>query len=446
MKLLAASAGNSTPLLELEFYFTAENECGDIISFEGIDGEVFACHHASCRPPTSGGTGGSLPKGSSGGGASSTTGDGSYKVGGSISASDIQGLKGAEAKTAGEIVNANGTLSQAHMNPDGTFNFSEAEEKRIAAGWEGQGLNREEMIENAMAAALSAISRDTAGPDSVWYSFENEEWAQPLSEATGMSVEAIFAATSVTSALRRWPENKVVVERLIKKLADDEPFEVTQKMADEYNKYNGKAKFGVTELQPGMYKPSDMSSAVMARLATGLGWKVANLIGTRPVFQAIAVLRGEVEPNQLIHGPKQRSFYSNLAHPEVSYSVTNDFWAARALVGTGTLRLPDNGVDAQGNKLNTSKGATREVTMRDWETTITGYNTNRNGEREPVRGNIANAIFKNSVLYADATRITVQALDRLAQTDVRFRGMKPHEFQALLWVNQQREYDERGWT
>lgn len=447
MKLLS-SAGNSTPYLDLEFYFTEEDDDGAILSFTGLDGEVFACYDASCAPPPVG-TGGSKPGGKGakapggGGGSSSGIPSGNYRVGGgAVNDTDLALLGGKAAKTKDEIVNDNGTLSQLHMNPDGTFTFTAAEEKRIEKGWADQGLNRDEMIENAMTAARTAISRDTAEADAAWYTYENQEWAKPLSEATGVSTDAIFAATSVTSALRRWSENKVVVERLIKKLADDEPFEVTQKMADEYNTFNAKAKFGVTELQPGTYKPSDMSSAAMARLATGLGWKVANKMGTRPVFQAIAVIRGEIEPNALIHGPKQRSFHSNLAHPEVPYSVTNDFWASRVLVGDKKLILPDNGVDSDGNRINPARNARREMTMREWETTTTGYDSHG----KPIKDNIANAILKNSLLYADASRITVQALDRLRQEDVRFREMKPHEFQALLWVHKQREYQERGWV
>lgn len=61
MEILIASAGNATPVIDLEFFWIEENEAGEIVSFEALDGEIFACYSAACRPPTSGGTGGSNP-------------------------------------------------------------------------------------------------------------------------------------------------------------------------------------------------------------------------------------------------------------------------------------------------------------------------------------------------------------------------------------------------
>lgn len=55
------TAANAVPL-DLEFFFLEEDENGGILNFVSIDGEVFACHDPACRPPTSGGTGGSSPK------------------------------------------------------------------------------------------------------------------------------------------------------------------------------------------------------------------------------------------------------------------------------------------------------------------------------------------------------------------------------------------------
>jgi hypothetical protein len=55
------TAGSTVPL-DLEFFWLDEDEEGGVLNFISVDGEVFACYDASCRPPTSGGTGGSSPK------------------------------------------------------------------------------------------------------------------------------------------------------------------------------------------------------------------------------------------------------------------------------------------------------------------------------------------------------------------------------------------------
>jgi hypothetical protein len=59
VEFAVTSAG--TGPIDLEFFWLEEDEDGGILSFIAIDGEQFACYDASCRPPTSGGTGGSSP-------------------------------------------------------------------------------------------------------------------------------------------------------------------------------------------------------------------------------------------------------------------------------------------------------------------------------------------------------------------------------------------------
>jgi hypothetical protein len=281
-----------------------------------------------------------------------------------------------------------------------------------------------------------------------WYSREHQ-WGAGLASKHSVDLIRILAAASVVSAQRRWGNegtgtsrphtNKGCIELLLKKLADDEPFEVTQEMADEFNSFDPKAtrKIGYgTRIEPGMYRPSELSSVSLARLTKQLGWKVVAQTGVVPIAQAIAVLRGELQPNDVILGMKQRSFVSNLLRPDVDYVSTNDVWHLRTALGDALIEVSDNRVGPDGEKL-APKGTRVVTTLKDYESWVTGYKTNKKGERVPDRGNAPQDILSGGPpyggLYNEVTKATREALQRLKETDPRFADMLIHEFQALIW-------------
>lgn len=433
-----------------------------------IDGEQqvmtpyeFACHDASCRPPGSGGTGGSRAKGTAAhsegeggtaaggfkGGGTGTLGVGTRHIGSEQHADDMHQLISTNEKAfTNNHINADGTLGLPYTKPGGggTIEFDAKMQKFVDGKLADLGVTHKELVDNLVADGAAAIGSAHAQAAVKWYDTENE-WGTNLANSYGVSPERIFAAVSLTSAMRKWgvegtgtnasSTNKGAIETILKKLHDDEPFTVTHEMAASFNTFKGEKK-GIGEgahIEPGEYRPSDLSSASIARLATGLGWKILNSAGTKPVAKAIAVIRGELNVNDVVRGTKQRSFVSNLAHPEIDYTSTNDLWHFRAVAGSTKFNFPDRRKNEDGTPVTPGTGNKIRTTLHDYESHITGYDK----QGKAVRGNAPHDIFTGSPphsgLYTEVTKVTREALDRLSSQDVRFKGMKIHEFQALVW-------------
>lgn len=456
LRLTAAAVPYGVSMVsEMDFAFIVEVDGEQVV----MSPYEFACYDASCRPPTSGGTGGSSPKG--GGKASAGGADGQFigggpgtlgggkkrKIGGDQHADDMRQLIASEQKDfVNNHMNDDGTLGLPFTKPGGagTVEFDPKMQKWVDNKLAELGVTHEQLVDNLVADGLNAIESPQAAKAITWYDTENE-WGTNLATTYGVDIDRVFAAVSLTSAMRKWgvegtgtnppSTNKGAIETILKKLKDDEPFEVTAEMAANFNTFKGDKK-GIGEgatIEPGIYRPSDLSSASIARLATGLGWKVLNSAGTKPIAKAIAVIRGELDVNDVVRGTKQRSFVSNLAHPEIDYTSTNDLWHFRAVAGKTEFNFPDRRKNPDGTPVVPGTGNKIKTTLADYESHVTGYDK----AGKPVRGNAPHDIFTagppNSGLYAEITKVTRDALDILAERDVRFQGMKIHEFQALVW-------------
>lgn len=455
-------------MLPLEFMWIEEDADGNILSYTNLDGEEFACHSAACAPPNkkgTGGTGGSNPNGTPGktgkanaggaggefiGGGPGTLGGGiARKIGGDQHVDDMKQLIASEQKDfLNNHTNEDGTLGIPFTKPGGggQVDFDPKMQKWVDNKLAELGVTHQELVDNLVNDGSNAIESPMAAKAIKWYDTENE-WGTNLANTYGVGIDRVFAAVSLTSAMRKWgvegtgtnasSTNKGAIETILKKLKDDEPFEVTAEMAANFNTFKGEKK-GIGEgaqITPGIYKPSDLSSASIARLATGLGWKVLNSAGTKPIAKAIAVIRGELEVNDVVRGTKQRSFVSNLAYPGIDFTSTNDLWHFRAVAGQSSFNFPDRRKNEDGSPVvSTGTGSKFRTTLGDYESHTTGYNK-KTGKAE--RGNAPHDIFTggppNSGLYTEVTKITREALDTLASRDVRFEGMKIHEFQALVW-------------
>ena len=426
-----------------------------------VDGDIltpyeFACHDASCRPPTSGGTGGSRPAGAGPGGGGRFSGGGEGTIGGTTSRhiggdqhdTDMNQLISTDEKPfVNNHINSDGTLGLPFTKPGGggTVEFDPKMEKWVNDKLAELGVTHEELVTNLVNDGLKAIDSPQAEKAIKWYDSEHA-WGHNLAETYGVSPERIFAAVSLTSAMRKWGNegtgtngpstNKGAIETILKKLKEDEPFEVTPEMAQKFNEFKGEKKgIGVgAKIEPGTYRPSDLSSVSIARLATDLGWKILNTAGAGPIAKAVAVLRGELDVNDVVRGTKQRSFVSNLAHPEIDYTSTNDLWHFRAVAGNSEFNFPDRRKNPDGTRVSPKTGSKIRTTLADYEDHITGYDKKTG---KPVRGNAPHDIFTgsppNSGLYTEVTKVTRDALDKLSTLDPRFKGMKIHEFQALVW-------------
>jgi len=168
-----------------------------------------------------------------------------------------------------------------------------------------------------------------------------------------LSQDQLTGMIAVTSAQKRWQENKDFAEAIARKLAADQPFHVDQHDIDDYNAWATRRHAGEArphpELKPGTYRPSELPTDFAASRTPGM----PKHLNTDYVVRAAKIYRGDVSLDEVIQGPKQRSFVNNLMDPSDKRFVTVDTWHYKAAM--------------QGIKLKrTVKGGTFNYTLEQW--------------------------------------------------------------------------------
>lgn len=433
-------------MLQLEFMWIEEDLDGNITKYIDLQGEEFACRSAACAPPNkkgTGGVGGSLDKNGNPG-KSRKTAESAASPSAVPAGVGRQFLPKAGAPGEEEMVKHLGAMrANAAKSLKKDFNtdldpLSEQELATVNKRLQAQGSSLADWDVNTRnAIGLIKEHFPEAGEEAfTWYPRMND-WAGELSARTGLSKNQILAGTALTSTLKKWHENQEVVERIVKIYEEDKPFRITQEMADAYTAHSTKSDMGARALEAGTYKPSDLSTGTLARLFSvdananakvnpgAAAFKNSDLdhenyaIGgkyyTTGLAKAMAVLRGEISPDEVVSGPKQLNFYMNLAHPELSSGVTHDIWQARTYYGSGKLNLP---------------GFDQPVTMREWEKYQKSEGTGLQAN-EGMSGNT----------YKAATGMIQNILTDLKASDPEtFEPVTGNAMQAYLWVGYQKLY------
>ena len=437
--------------------------------------DEFACHSASCRPPTSGGTGGSVDA------STSATGHG-----GNNRSPDshldllFPGLRDAKNKK----VNPDGTFSveglDAHGNPT---KFSDGTEAKLKEAWKAIGPTEEQYVKNFVIGGKIAMGIDphtghvdqamaNAGHlDSKWYTVAHQD-CKDITTKTGIEFDRVVAATTTLSAGRLWSGTANGNIETARALADivNHPidFEITQAHIDFMNYRGEKSTKGVGRiglldhgLKPGKVNSADLNSATLVealyavntlrghstlqdwmdkttnhgkvgmrsskeQMTTAPPYPFFTSKGTQQVKQAVAVLRGEVTPRQAISGPKYSSFYSNIHNPEAHYSTTNDTWHYRIMAGN----LPITHLAKGASKTDTIDRLSMKERSPDGQVHATTQDVFQAGPAVKKEG-----LSSGDGMFRDTTVMTKKALTQLAhEFPVQFGNMKPHEFQALIWV------------
>lgn len=416
---------------DMDFAFLVEEEDGTI---EVMTPYEFACRSKACAPPPIG-QGGSNPGGSGakagghqhgeayGDGGASYRPKGDY-VGKEDDQRDIDRVKGRAAGTTG----SGGLLTESWLKEDGTIKLTTKQEESAAKKLKQLGTSEEEWVANLEGVGRKAMADpDRAKKDSQWYQHEHDTWGAPLAKEHGLSTQQVMAVAASVSTNKQWDgvksSNKEVTANILQMLKEDKKIVITPEQAESYGQFSidkptTGGKYGPRTIEPGEYRMSELSSGVLSRVM-GSGYKIGGQYGTDGLYKAFSVARGEITPNDAISSLKQRSFTNNLARPDVDYSSTNDFWMARAMLGPGVVNLP------------TAKGKPAgPQTVRQWEQA-------GNGQPNAIFGSSGTG---SSSLFAVGTRAAKTALSNLAANDDRYKGMKLHEFQAVIWVQMQREY------
>lgn len=523
------AAGHSTEVLPLEMFWIEEDD--EYVRFIGLNGEEFACRDRSCAPPPIG-SGGSKPAR----GAGQAMYDSTYKA---ARAANIKaGMSSKEATEAAKAsakqamddeiagqrsgttsktgapnlsedqldslfpgrsdthktVNENGTLSIGGLNPDGSFaKFSPDTEARLVEAWKALGPSEQDYVNNLVAAGKLAIGVDLKTGEIVdpglmernlksamWYHTANAD-AKSISDATGIDMDHVVAATTVLSAGRKWSGTKSgnaeTARALAEIAANPIDIEVSQAAIDlmrwKHDKSTkGPGKIGLTGLD--RYKAgekinsNDLDSASLVELmyasnatrgfktfdewaaqTTNAAGKIGakspkypkeakdpiypyfTSKGTHQVKQAMALMRGELSAREAITGPKYSSFYSNIRHPDIDYSITNDVWQYR--VQAGNLRMTTTTSPSQRAKLgvgDTVTGNIRELTL--------GKRAVSSAQDLFQKGvaSVPDGLASGDAMFRDSTRMMRTALNQLkVDYPEAFGTMRGHEFQALVWLH-----------
>lgn len=360
----------------------------------------FACHSAACRPPTSGGTGGSRPGGSTHTGplGGPDSAGAAYRAAGVATTSDEHlALLFPGRSMEHKKVNPDGTFSIEGLDENGNFTkFSDSTEKKLAARWASIGNDDAEYEANFVIAGKLAMGIDPKTNrvvdeaqaaeglhDSKWYTVANAD-CKAITRDTGIPEDNVIAATTTLSAGRLWSGTKngnIETARRLAELTRDNPeIELDQGHLDFIAWRGAKSvkevgRLGLTNFpmnEPGKVRFNDLDSASAVEAVYAINamrgyksfpeWAAASTKdgviggktprlhdkidppfpfftskGTQQVKQAVSVLRGDVTPREAISGPKYSSFYSNIKRPDVDYSSTNDTWHYRIMAGNNSL-------------------------------------------------------------------------------------------------------------
>lgn len=450
---------------------------------------VFACHDASCRPPTSGGTGGSRPSGGGSAGGSVAKG----LRGGAVPSPDSELdllFPGRGDDMTHKKVYADGTLSVEGLNEDGSFKeFSPSTEKRLQASWDEIGPTKQQYEDNFVIAGKLAMGIDPSTgkvdlaqaaegrQDSKWYTVAHAD-CKAISDETGIPMDSVVAATATLSAGRLWSgvaNGNIETARNLAKFVRDNPtikleqqhLDFIAARAERATKEVGRV--GLTGFPPktGDVRLSELNSgqAVEALYAINAmrgyssygDWAKASTKdgvvgaktppmhskidppfpfftskGTNQVKQALAVLRGEVSLREAISGPKYSSFFSNIIRPDKDYSSTNDTWHYRIMAGNLTLNYKGHKGNIQKLTIAEKAGDTAKTSNREKikKAPATSQDIFQRGTKA-VKDNLE----AGDGMFRDTTKIARNALNRLKSDHPEtFGDMKIHEFQALIWV------------
>lgn len=431
--------------------------------------EEFACHSAACRPPTSGGTGGSVD---------------ANKAKGVSPAAHLDLLFPGRRDAKNKVVNPDGTFSVEGLDANGNpTKFSAATEGKLREAWDAIGPTDDQYVKNFVIGGKIAMGIDPQTGhvdaavaaighlDSKWYTVAHSD-CQDIVTKTGIPLDNVVAATTTLSAGRLWSgtangniETARALADIVKNPID---IEVTQAHIDFMNYRGEKSTKGVGRiglldhgLTPGKIKSSDLNSATLVEVLYAantlrghsslqdwmdkttqhgkVGMKSSKeqintpppypfftSKGTQQVKQAVAVLRDEVTPRQAISGPKYSSFYSNIRNPNAFYSTTNDTWHYRIMAGNLNLTYTAKGV----TKTDTIDRLSMKERSPDGQVHASTQDIFQNGPAAKKEG-----LSAGDGMFRDTTVLTKKALAQLAQEfPTQFGTMKPHEFQALIWV------------
>jgi hypothetical protein len=315
------------------------------------------------------------------------------------------------------------------------------------------GLKEPDLAEKVQAN-LARLYQQGNPADGDWYYREGADIASRAASVRAdfpdskLTQEQLTGMIAVTSAKKRWVDNKEFAEAIARKLAADQPFYLDQKTIDAYNGWASKRSGGETtvhpELKPGTYRPSELPVDFAAVKTPD----IPRHLNADYVIRAARIYRGE-PMDKIIGGPKQRSFVNNLTDPSDKRFATIDTWQYKASMSGIPLTRTVGPKGAQKTYSYTlEQWADRELTTKDGRAAMYGYDPaldrydpqNLNATIKAADSMTPQGFFQsgpssvadgwkgNNGTYPWFVKQTQLAAEQL--------GVSPNDLQAVAWYTQ----------
>ena len=274
--------------------------------------------------------------------------------------------------------------------PSGLSTYDEKANVAMEARAVKEGFGSVDQIAANMETYMARATRDEIAAGTTWYEHANER-ATALAEYADKDVSVMAGMMARLSPARDWNDNSFAVNVITRVLHEDEPFEVSADRSKKLYEQNA--------LPPGTYRPSELTPAQLAFTHPDLllpSLQASPESGPQ-LQDAISLFRGDKTPDEVLTGPKVRSFYNNIYDPQYPNSVTVDFHVIEAA--------------RNGQAWNNTKGEPYQPS--GYVSVLT---------RAPV---VKGSLEEGSGLYP----YVAEAIFRGAKAN----NMTPNDYQAVLW-------------
>jgi len=229
----------------------------------------------------------------------------------------------------GKIVSSRQGIDEDALTPE----FIQAMESKM----EEMGLSRE-ILQKTLDDFLKTLTRKNINIGKRWYPFVNRRMRDMVKDlnnryGTSITFEQGAAVMAALSPLREVNENIKAAKLILRTFAADEDFEITEELLSKLKISKKEVEIFLARAGDGKIKPSEFKDDeidILIGLNPGF-LKAGGVDGLANIKKSIFILRDKNSIDDVLKGPKVRSFYSNIVNPNGT-RVTIDTWMYKSMV------------------------------------------------------------------------------------------------------------------
>ena len=229
----------------------------------------------------------------------------------------------------GKIVSGRQGIDEDGLTPE----FIQAMESKM----EEMGLSRE-ILQNTLDDFLKTLTRTNIDIGKRWYPFVNRRTRDMIEEinkqyGTSITFEQAAAVVAALSPLREFGENITAAKLILRTFAADEEFEITEELLSKLKISKKEVEMFLARAGDGKIRPSEFNDdEIEILIGLNLGFlKAGSVDGLANIKKSIFILRDKNSIDDVLNGPKVRSFYSNIVNPNGT-RVTIDTWMYKMMI------------------------------------------------------------------------------------------------------------------